>query len=135
RSAWSLNRTTRTLLTEIDLPNPDGRLRPGMYAYATLNTARSNVLTLPASAVGTQGDVNVGYQTFCWIVEQGTVRGTSIETGARNDRLVEVVKKQVPGAGPDKEPRWEAFSGTEEVVQGDLAGLKDGQEVRLAQKP
>ena len=41
RTAWSLNQVSRTLLTEIDLPNPElpklgRRLRPGMYVYATI---------------------------------------------------------------------------------------------------
>jgi multidrug efflux pump subunit AcrA (membrane-fusion protein) len=31
-----LDRETRTLRARIDLPNPDGKLRPGMYATATL---------------------------------------------------------------------------------------------------
>jgi multidrug efflux pump subunit AcrA (membrane-fusion protein) len=127
RTAWSLNSTTRTLLTEIDLPNPDRQLRPGMYAYATLDAAWPDVLTLPASAVATQGDVNVGFQTFCFLVEQGRAKRTPVEVGVRNEQLVEVVKKQV--GGPGGQPRWEAFTGSEEVVQGSLSGLKDGQAV------
>ena len=40
RIATALNPTTRTMRVEIDLPNPDEKLRPGMYAQVTL--------TLPA---------------------------------------------------------------------------------------
>jgi multidrug resistance efflux pump len=36
RSSWLLANQTRTLRTEIDLPNPQGLFRPGMYAYARL---------------------------------------------------------------------------------------------------
>lgn len=36
RSSWSLDPKSRTLRVEIDLENPDGRLRPAMYAYVTL---------------------------------------------------------------------------------------------------
>ena len=32
-----------------------------------------------------------------------------------------------------EEPRWEDFTGREEVVPGDVAGLKDGQEVTVGQ--
>ncbi|HUG66316.1 MAG TPA: efflux RND transporter periplasmic adaptor subunit [Pirellulaceae bacterium] len=32
RTAWALDPASRTLRAEIDLPNPTGRLRPGMYA-------------------------------------------------------------------------------------------------------
>ncbi len=128
RTAWSLNGMTRTLLTEIDLPNPEipklgRRLHPGMYAYATIEAEWRDVLTLPVSAVLTEGDVNVGYQHFCYVVENGHVKRTPIEVGVRNDQLVEVLKKRVGGG--------EAFTGTEEVVQGDLGGLKDGQAVEV----
>jgi multidrug efflux pump subunit AcrA (membrane-fusion protein) len=140
RTAWSVNRTTRTLLTEVDLPNPEvpklgRRLRPGMYAYATIDAEWPDVLTLPASAVLTEGDVNVGYQNFCYLVEDGRVKRTQIEIGPRNDQLVEVLKKRVAETKAGEGPRWEAFTGTEQIVRGDLAGLKDGQAVSLAQKP
>ena len=135
RTAWSLNRTTRTLLTEIDLPNGEGRLRPGAYAYATINAEWPDVLTLPATAIVTQGDVNVGYQTFCFIVEEGKVKRTPIKIGVRNNEFVEVLKKQIPGVSTSKEPQWVAFTGQETVVKGDLAGLADGQQVNLSKKP
>jgi multidrug efflux pump subunit AcrA (membrane-fusion protein) len=136
RTAWSLNRTTRTLLAEIDFPNPElpnvgRRLRPGMYAYATVTAELPDVLTLPASAVVTEGDVNVGFKSFCYLIEEGRVKRVQIEIGAKNDKLVEVLKRQLPAASAGEKPRWEAFTGMEEVVRGDLAGLKDGQAVEV----
>jgi RND family efflux transporter MFP subunit len=133
RTAWSLNRTTRTLLTEVDLDNPDlpqtgRRLRPGMYAYGTVEAEWRDVPTLPASALVTEGDVNVGYQTYCYRVQDGRVKRTRIETGVRNDQMVEVLRKLAPAAGGTK---WEPFTGSEAVVQGDLAGLKEGQPVEV----
>lgn len=135
RSSWSLNQKTRTLLAEIDLANPElpgtgRRLRPGMYAFAKIAGEWREVLALPASAVVTEGDVNVGYQSFCWLVENGRVQRLPIEIGVRNDQFIAVRRKQVSHAG--EEPRWEDFSGAEEIVQGELAGLKDGQTVTLA---
>ena len=106
-------------------------MRPGMYAYATIDTEWPDLLTLPASAVVTEGDVNVGYKTFCYLVEDARMKRTQIEIGARNDRLVEVLKKRLPGAKNGDGPRWQAFTGAEEVVQRDLSGLKDGQSVEL----
>ncbi len=44
RTSWALNVQTRTLRAEIDLPNADSRLLPGMYAYATVQMKRPNVL-------------------------------------------------------------------------------------------
>jgi HlyD family secretion protein len=137
RTAWSLNNVTRTLLAEIDLENPElpkvgRRLRPGLYAYAIVEAEWPDVLTVPATAVLTEGDVNVGYKHYCFIVEDGRVKRTQIEIGARNDQLVEVLKKRAPETGTEKGPRWEPFTGKEEVVRGDLSGLKDGQEVEVS---
>jgi multidrug resistance efflux pump len=139
RTAWSLNRTTRTLLTEIDLDNPElpkvgRRLRPGLYAYATVTAEWPDVLTLAVSAVLTEGDVNVGFKNYVYMIEAGRVKRTPIEIGARNEQLIEVLKKQVAAAGTG-EGRWETFTGTEQVVQGDLSGLKDGQMVTVSQRP
>ncbi len=125
RMSYSLKRQSRTLLAEIDLPNPDDFLRPGMYAYAALQLVRSNVLTLPTAAIATQGDVNEGYQNFCFLWENGKLRRMLVEVGARGEGRVEVLKKQVRGA-------WEDFTGAEKVVQGELSLLSDGQEVHLS---
>ncbi|ADV82116.1 efflux RND transporter periplasmic adaptor subunit [Terriglobus saanensis] len=52
RTSNSLDPATRTLLTEIDLPNPDGKILPGMYADVQFDTplAMKPVL-LPANAL------------------------------------------------------------------------------------
>jgi HlyD family secretion protein len=39
RTATAIDPATRTMRVEIDLPNPDGTLRPGMYAKVTLRPA------------------------------------------------------------------------------------------------
>jgi RND family efflux transporter MFP subunit len=52
RTADALDPATRTLLTEIDLPNPDGVLRPGMYCTVELQIPRAAPsLIVPASAI------------------------------------------------------------------------------------
>jgi HlyD family secretion protein len=117
RISWSLNTTTRTLRAEIDLPNPDGRLRPGMYAYVTLNAELSNVLTLPRSAVATEGDVTRGYQTFCYELSDGKRQRLNVELGVGDRQRVHVLKKQLPPDRPDESPRWGDFTGKETILR------------------
>lgn len=50
RTAWSLDDGSRTLRTEMDLPNPDGRLRPGMYVRAELAMPLPESWTIPTAA-------------------------------------------------------------------------------------
>jgi RND family efflux transporter MFP subunit len=112
-----LDPKTRTLRTEIDLPNKDGTLLPGAYAYATLTAKREGALTLPASAV-VMGDAGA----HCFRVEGNKTIKTPLQVGLSGGGLVEVLKKQTkPGA-------WEDFTGQEEIA-ANAAPLKDGQDV------
>ena len=135
RTAWSLNQVSRTLLTEIDLPNPElpklgRRLRPGMYVYASIFAEVPDMLTVPAVMVVTEGDVNVGYKTFCCLVADGGVNRTQIEIAARNDQLVEVLKKRVSGGKNGEGSPWEDFTGNE-TIAARATGLTDGQSVEV----
>ena len=48
--------------TEIDLPNPKEQLYPGTYAKVSLEmNRRPDALTVPAAAVGSDGDGNFVY--------------------------------------------------------------------------
>ena len=58
RSGFSLNPSTRTLQTEIDIPNADGHLHPGWYVTVSITIDRKQVWTLPSNAIGFQGGQN-----------------------------------------------------------------------------
>jgi len=52
RTADALQPGTRTLLTEVDVPNPDGALQPGVYCTVELKIPRTApALIVPASAI------------------------------------------------------------------------------------
>ena len=58
RFSASLDEQTRTMETEIDFENTNGRLLPGMYAETKLTlNAKKNVLTVPLEAVSRIGNV------------------------------------------------------------------------------
>ncbi len=119
RTSWALDAKARTLRAEIDLPNPEGKLRPGMYSYATLVAERSGALTLPATALITQGD-----QTFCYRVADGKAVRTHVQTGLSGNGQVEVLRWQKPG----KEGAWLDFTGREEIV-ATASSVTDGQSI------
>jgi HlyD family secretion protein len=127
RNARSLNPQARTLRTEIDLPNPEGKLLPGMYVQARITVRHENVWTLPAAAVVPEGD-----QALCYRVVDGKAVRTPLQVGLSGGGLVEVLKKQVR-ASPGAEPRWEDITGAEDIIASNAATLSDGQAVRLAQ--
>lgn len=57
RFSRALETNTRTMTTEVDVPNADLTLSPGMYAEVTIQLQhKSDALTLPAQAVVQSGD-------------------------------------------------------------------------------
>ena len=57
RTANSLDPTSRTMLVEVQVPNTDGALLPGMYAQVDLSSARANApLLVPGDALLVRAD-------------------------------------------------------------------------------
>ncbi len=54
-----LDETKRTARVRIDIPNPDFKLRPGMYVNAELEMDMGKALTIPVSAVMPTGTRNI----------------------------------------------------------------------------
>jgi RND family efflux transporter MFP subunit len=128
RSSYAYDPRSRTLRTEIDLPSAGGKLRPGMYVHATIIVEHKNVWTLPASAVVTEGE----QMSYCYRFENGKAVRTPLQVGISGEGLVEVLKKQTRPAQGGEEGVWEDWRGDEEIIAGNLAGLKDGQAVQTA---
>jgi RND family efflux transporter MFP subunit len=130
RISPSLHPQNRTLRTEIDLANADGRLFPGMYVHATIVAERKNTWALPAQAVVSQGEQSFGYR-----VENEKSFRTPIQVGLRGGDFVEVLRKQIAPPGARSEGGWEDFTGSERMVVGDAASLAEGQSVRVEAEP
>jgi HlyD family secretion protein len=129
RVSWALNMKSRTLRAEVDLPNTDSQLLPGMYAYVKVIIERPHVQALPLDALVYSGD-----QTFCWLNQGGKAVRTELETGISDDRWIEVTNRRPPvdpEAPADSVP-WTPIDGTEQVMLGDLSGLADGAPVEVA---
>jgi HlyD family secretion protein len=110
RFADSEDLTSRTMHTEIDLPNPDGKLRPGMSGEAKIildtETKRS---TLPASClVGATRDDKADV----YVIKGGKATKTQVHIGADDGLRVEVVE----GLGPDDDVILDTGTVTEGMV-------------------
>jgi len=88
RFADELNEETRTMHTEIDFQNPDGKLLPGMYAIATVPiTQKANALTLPVEAVDLK-DNNEG--TVLLVNAQDVLEERSVQLGVQGNARIEI---------------------------------------------
>ena len=56
RTAMGLESASRTLLTEVDLPNPDQKLLPGLYVLVTFEVPSRAPFTLPVNTVFDRAD-------------------------------------------------------------------------------
>jgi RND family efflux transporter MFP subunit len=129
RTSLALDQQSRTLRAQIEMPNPDGVLRPGLYVSARIGSSRSNVLTVPASSVFVLDD-----QAMVVRVEDGKARRTPVKLGARQGGRVELLKKQTRPAPRGEPVPWEDLTGTEELIVEKPAGWTDGQPVRAESK-
>jgi len=112
RTSWALS-PNRTLRTELDFPNPNGLLRPGMYATAEIVLQqRANVMALPLAAI-----LKVGPQASCYCVENGRAVQKPVALGLQVADEVEIT------AG---------LRGDEVLIQSQVAALRPGQSVNVA---
>jgi RND family efflux transporter MFP subunit len=127
RSGFSLNPSTRTLQSEIDIPNADGHLHPGWYVTVTIAINRKQVWTVPSNAIQFAG----GQDYFVYLQIDGKPVRTAVIIGPSEDTHTEILRKYVPG-DPRNPPRantvdWPTFDGTEQVLVGNLDMIADGQ--------
>jgi multidrug efflux pump subunit AcrA (membrane-fusion protein) len=118
RTSWSLEPGSRTLRTEIDLPNPDGTVRPGMYVYAGINVRLAEEWSVPAAAVGKADDGFVVYR----VVDGKAVR-TPVQIGHGDGNVTQVRRYRKPGS-----TEWAEFTSSESVATP-AAALIDGQTI------
>ena len=112
RFADKVDRSTRTMVTEVDVPNPNGHFRPGMYAYVRLILHENKAaLAIPVQALAVGEKPTVLVVNNAGMVELRTVT-TGIET-------------------PDKVEIKSGIKDGELVVVGNHSGIHPGLTVNV----
>jgi RND family efflux transporter MFP subunit len=103
---------TRTMHTEVDVPNPNGAIIPGVYAEATLMLQdKPDTLQVPVQAVNRIGD-----KTTVYVVNSdNSVQELPVTLGLQNTDSVEVLSGLNQG---------------QQVIVSDRSGLKPGEKVK-----
>lgn len=103
--------STRTMDVEVDVPNPSGVLKPGMYADVILTLEKhENALTVPVQAVSTRDG-----KRYVLAVRQGVLEERRIQAGIETAARIEALSGLAPG---------------DLVVIGNRSQLKAGQNVQ-----
>ena len=110
RFSDKVDRETRTMRTEADVENRDGRFKPGMYADATIVVReREHATSVPIEAVSMAGNPVV-----LVVSRNGIVQSRPVTIGLTTANRCEILKGLSPG---------------DQVVVGSRAGLREGDKV------
>lgn len=102
----------RSLEVRAELPNVDGRLRPGMFARVRVVVGeRANAFMVPEEAIVPQGD-----RFFVFRVVEGSARRVPVRLGVRRDGQVELLDNVQAG---------------DRIVTAGIRVQRDGQPVRV----
>lgn len=88
----TIDQLTRTFRIELVIPNPDGRLRPGMFARADIDVESIETLVVPAIAVLKLQGSN---ERYLFIEENGRAKRVSVVIGERFDDMVEIISDEI----------------------------------------
>jgi RND family efflux transporter MFP subunit len=87
RISPALDMSSRSLVIEADLPNPEARWRAGLFAEAEIVVAADDqTLAVPAAAVSEFAGVQK-----VWVVQDGEARQQRVQTGRQNADMVEIL--------------------------------------------
>ena len=114
RTAESEDPQSRTMRVEVDLPNPTGKLRPGMYGQVTIDLHTDRSCRGPSGIVS--GRAQKEGKGDVYVVRDGKARLTSVKLGSNDGIHVEIL---------------DGLAASDEVVSGSKGALADGVPVAV----
>ncbi|HEY1188837.1 MAG TPA: efflux RND transporter periplasmic adaptor subunit [Gemmata sp.] len=122
RTTGTVDPGTRTLRVEIDIENGDRALKPGVYATVRINAEAGDAVVIPAGCVLPADETH-----YVYLVEAGKAVKYRVQLGRTDPGTVQVLGRRRATATAGG---WDRFTGSEQVVEGNLGALIDGAEVR-----
>lgn len=112
----SIEPTTRTFEVEVQVPNPQGKLRPGGFAKAYIQTRKdASAAVVPISALVNFAGINKLYA-----IEDGKVKAITVTLGVQTADWVEILTPSLPKNA--------------QVVTSGQSALADGSKVTVREK-
>ncbi|MBQ9077814.1 MAG: efflux RND transporter periplasmic adaptor subunit [Muribaculaceae bacterium] len=91
----TIDPTTRTFTVEINIPNNDERIRPGMFARVEMNFGSANRVVVPDRAIVKQSGSG---NKYVYVYKDGKVSFNKVELGQRLDDAYELLSGIENGA-------------------------------------
>jgi membrane fusion protein (multidrug efflux system) len=116
RYSYALDEASKTMLAEIELPNPKLELRPGMYATVKIGIERKeDALLLPTDALLTE---KAGASVF--VLSENKAKKTPVQPGFNDGVHVEILK----GVNPDQQV---ILAGKQQPNDGQPVTISEGK--------
>ncbi|MDP4223633.1 MAG: efflux RND transporter periplasmic adaptor subunit [Bacteroidota bacterium] len=114
RIAPTINPATRSFIAEIEVPNRNDLLKPGMFVRISMDLGEVETFVVPAATVLVQEGTNVRY---VFIDDKGTAKRVEVLLGKRFDDMVEVISDVL------KEGASLISEGQSKLINGDKIDL------------
>lgn len=111
----TIDPATRTFVTEINIPNGDNRIRPGMFARVNIDFGNVNRVVVPDQAVVKRSGSG---DRFVYVYKDGKVSFNQVQLGRHMDTSYELISGVENGS---------------EVVIAGQSRLKDGTPVKVVE--
>lgn len=111
----TIDASSRTFVTEINIPNADGRIRPGMFARVNIDFGNVNRVVVPDQAVVKRSGSG---DRFVYVYKDGKVSFNQVQLGRHMDTSYELISGVENGS---------------EVVIAGQSRLKDGAPVKVVE--
>ena len=111
----TIDPATRTFVTEINIPNGDNRIRPGMFARVNIDFGNVNRVVVPDQAVVKRSGSG---DRFVYVYKDGKVSFNQVQLGRHMDTSYELISGVETGS---------------EVVIAGQSRLKDGVPVKVVE--
>jgi len=109
--APAAGKASKAFPVEVQLDNPDGLLKPGMFAEINFTREHPENIVVPKEAV-----VGSGGESAVWVIEDNTAQKRPVEPGAENGKMVLILSGLKEG---------------ELVVTVGADSLRDGEKVEI----
>jgi len=90
RKAPTIDAYSRSFITELELPNRNDLLKPGMFVRAAMDLGEVDTFVVPASSVLIQEGTNIRY---VFIAEGNVAKRVEVELGKRFDDQLEIISE------------------------------------------
>ena len=112
RYSQAIDLATRTMAVEIDIPNNDGVLKPGMFVTVTLVISEHpDAITVPTAAL-----LKDAQGTYVFVVKDNVATRTPVQIGIEQNNHTEIIS---------------GLSGTEDIITTGQQLVRDGAQVKV----